>query len=91
MEQTVEIIKYLLTDNALTIVTVTYLFIEAVKHLNLIKSEYLPLIAMFTGLIIGLILGYFNGSDLYETAVLGLISGGFSSGLYKLINPSNKK
>lgn len=91
MESTVELIKYLLTDNVLTIVVVNYLIMEGIKKLNMIDNKYIPILSMFCGLLIGLLLGYFNNADLYETAVIGFISGGFTSGLYKVLNPTLDK
>lgn len=92
MEQTVEILKMLLSDNMLTIVAVVYFLMEAIKKIEFVNNKYIPLLSMFVGLIVGVILAIVsNNGDIYTSAVLGFLSGGFTSGLYKLINPNFDK
>lgn len=82
MEATVDIIKYLLTDNALIICAITFALIQALKQTNLINIKYVPVLAMLIGLSTGMALGYFNNSNIVESAIIGLLSGGFTCGLY---------
>lgn len=85
MENISEIIKFIVADTPLTVVAMTYLVIEALKNTEKIDNKYLPIFAIFVGLFVGVVIGYFSGNDLFNSAIIGCLSGGFATGLYETL------
>lgn len=83
MENISELIKFIIADTPLTVIAMTYLVIEAFKKTEQINNKYLPILSIFIGLIVGLSIGYFSNNDLFNSAIIGCLSGGFATGLYE--------
>ena len=83
MENISELIKFIIADTPLTVIAMTYLVIEAFKKTEKIDNKYLPILSIFIGLIVGISIGYFSNNDLFNSAIIGCLSGGFATGLYE--------
>ena len=83
MENISELIKFIIADTPLTVIAMTYLVIEAFKKTEQINNKYLPILSIFIGLIVGISIGYFSNNDLFNSAIIGCLSGGFATGLYE--------
>lgn len=83
MENISEIIKFIVADTPLTVIAMTYLVIEAFKKTEQINNKYLPILSIIIGLFVGIVIGYFSGNELFNSAIIGCLSGGFATGLYE--------
>lgn len=83
MENISEIIKFIVADTPLTVIAMTYLVIEAFKKTEQINNKYLPILSILIGLFVGIVIGYFSNNDLFNSAIIGCLSGGFATGLYE--------
>lgn len=83
MENISEIIKFIVADTPLTVIAMTYLVIEAFKKTEQINNKYLPILSIIIGLFVGIVIGYFSNNDLFNSAIIGCLSGGFATGLYE--------
>lgn len=90
MVEMVETIQTITASNVLITVVVTYLIVEALKKTKKVHLDFIPLVSMVTGILIGIVVGYFtDGVDhLFTAAITGLLSGGFASGLYDTVKKS---
>lgn len=90
VEDTLTIINSILASGSLVTVVIVYFTIEALKTTNLISNRFLPIAAMFTGLVVGLLIAWFTSASIVDGATIGVLAGGFASGLYKAIFPNKE-
>lgn len=64
--------------------------VEAVKKANLIQERYLPFVAILVGFLLSVAISLAFGLDVAEGAVVGLVAGLASSGLYDGIKGVSK-
>lgn len=76
---------------ALTILAIVTAFVEVLKKTFKIKSRFLPVTSLVTGIFVALIFWPLTEFDVYYMIVVGLIAGLAASGTFDLLKATTKK